>query len=142
MPCPVLAGSVLNYLVEDFIVPDHAQILAGALGEIGFGAFLLIAFHFPLPDRFRWDFWRWVALLPAALCFMHALTLWRRVAADVTLMPWGSAIGAESDGDMNRLVQQFGWGANELAGLYLHAAYVALAVLAATYAYSAYRLRR
>ena len=140
--CALVAG----WLFATFLVSPRTtlmwQILAGALGEIGFGAFLLTAFHFPLPDRFRWDFWRWVALLPAALCFMHALTLWHRVAADVTLMPWGSAIGAESDGDKNRLVQQFGWGANELAGLYLHAAYVALAVLVATYAYSAYRLRR
>ena len=91
------------------------QILSGALGELLLGAFLLVAFHFPLPDKIRWDFWRWVAIIPGALCFTHAMKLWRTVASDVSQMPWGSALGNDSDGDMNRLVQQFGWGANELA---------------------------
>jgi hypothetical protein len=66
--------------------------------------------------------------------------LWRTVSADVSQMPWGSAIGSESDGDMNRLVQQFHWSANDLADLYLTTAYVALTALAATYAYALYRL--
>jgi MFS family permease len=118
------------------------QILAGVLGEILFGAFLLVAFHFPLPDRFRWDFWRWVALVPAALSFVHATLLWRTVSADVSQMPWGSAIGADSDGDMNRLVQQFAWNANDLADFYLAAAYACLVALAAAYVYAAYRLKR
>ena len=117
------------------------QILAGVLGEITFGAFLLVAFHFPLPDRFRWDFWRWPAMIPGALCFMHALLLWRQVSADVSQMPWGSAIGAESDGDMNRLVQQFNWSANDLADFYLGVAYACLALMAVAYAYAAYRVR-
>ena len=118
------------------------QILAGALGEILFGAFLLVAFHFPLPDRFRWDFWRWVAIIPGSLCFVHATLLWRTVSADVSQMPWGSAIGADSDGDMNRLVQQFNWSANDLADFYLAVAYACLGALLATYLYAAYRLKR
>ena len=142
-----VAGAVIGaWAIATFLVSSTTtlmwQILAGALGEIVFGAFLLVAFHFPLPDRFRWDFWRWVALIPGALCFVHALLLWRTVAADVSQMPWGAAIGAESDGDMNRLVQQFSWDANELAGFYLAVAYTCLAALAATYAYAAYRLRK
>ena len=142
----VSAAVLFAWAVTTFLISPTTtlmwQILAGALGEIVFGAFLLIAFHFPLPDRFRWDFWRWVALVPGALCFMHALLLWRTVSADVSQMPWGSAIGAESDGDMNRLVQQFSWDANALADLYLGAAYACLAIVATTYAYGAYRLKR
>jgi len=130
--------------VVTFLVPPSRtlmwQILAGALGEIVFGAFLLIAFHFPFPDRFRWDFWRWIALIPAALCFTHAMMLWRTVSADVSQMPWGSAIGSDSDGDMNRLVQQFSWGANDLAAFYLNTGYLCIATLAAAYTYAAYRL--
>ena len=142
-----VAGALIGaWAIATFLISSTTtlmwQILAGALGEIVFGAFLLVAFHFPLPDRFRWDFWRWVALIPGALCFVHALLLWRTVAADVSQMPWGAAIGAESDGDMNRLVQQFSWDANELAGFYLAVAYTCLAALAATYAYAAYRLRK
>ncbi len=142
-----VAGGVLGaWAIATFLISPTTtlmwQILAGALGEILFGAFLLVAFHFPLPDRFRWDFWRWVALIPGALCFMHALLLWRTVSADVSQMPWGAAIGAESDGDMNRLVQQFGWGANELADFYLAVAYACLAAFVVTYAYAAYRVKR
>jgi len=117
------------------------QILSGALGELVFGAFLLVAFHFPLPDRFRWDFWRWVAIIPGALCFVHAMMLWRAAASDLRRMPWGSAIGSESDGDMNRLVAQFGWSAEELAGFYLRTGYVCLAAIVCTYAYAVWRQR-
>jgi hypothetical protein len=55
-------------------------------------------------------------------------------------MPWGSAIGSDSDGDMNRLVQQFSWGANDLADFYLNTGYLCIATLAAAYTYAAYRL--
>jgi hypothetical protein len=54
-------------------------------------------------------------------------------------MPWGSAVGSDSDGDMNRLVQQFSWNANELADFYLGTAYVALAVVGVAFAYAVYR---
>ncbi len=142
----VTTAVLASWAVATFFVSPSTtlmwQILAGALGEIVLGGFILIGFHFPLPDRFRWDFWRWVAVVPGALCFVHALLLWRRVSADVTQMPWGSAIGAESDGDMNRLVQQFAWNANELAELYLRTAYACLVLLAVTYAYAALRMRR
>ena len=142
-PDPLLARSedapnhavLPQYLLHLFALPcGHGTC------SILFGAFLLISFHFPLPDRFRWDFWRWLVLLPASLCFMHALLLWRTVSADVSLMPWGSAIGAESDGDMNRLVQRFGWNANELADFYLGAAYLGLAAMVFTYGYAAFRV--
>jgi len=135
---------LLAWVVITFFVPPSQtlmwQILAGALGELIIGAFLLIAFHFPLPDRFRWDFWRWVALIPAALCFTHAMLLWRAVSSDVSQMPWGSAIGSESDGDMNRLVQQFGWNANDLAAFYLGTGYLGLLALGVAYAYALHRL--
>ena len=141
----VAAALLATWAIATFLISPTTtlmwQILAGALGEIVFGAFLLVAFHFPLPDRFRWDFWRWAALVPAGLCFVQAVRLWRTVSADVSQMPWGSAIGADSDGDMNRLVQQFSWSANDLADFYLAVAYACLLVLFVTYGYAAYRLR-
>jgi len=142
-----VAGAVLAaWAIATFLISPTTtlmwQILAGALGELVFGGFLLVAFHFPLPDRFRWDFWRWLAIIPAGLCFVHAALLWRTVSADVSQMPWGSAVGADSDGDMNRLVQQFGWSANDLADFYLAVAYACLAAVAAAYLYAAYRIKR
>ena len=133
----------LAWAVTTFLVPPSTtlmwQILSGALGELVFGAFLLVAFHFALPDRMRWDFWRWLVLIPAGLCFTQATLLWRTVSTDVSQMPWGSAIGSDSDGDMNRLVKQFGWNANELADFYLTIAYLGLTALAIAYTYAAYR---
>lgn len=115
------------------------EILSGALGELSFSGFLLIAFFFPMTDRSRWDFWRWVILLPAAIVFTQALRLWRTASLDVTQMPWGSAIGSESDGDMNRLVAQFDWQASELAGFYLRAGYLWLFVIGLACVYAAWR---
>ncbi|MFZ1863144.1 MAG: zf-TFIIB domain-containing protein [Polyangiales bacterium] len=138
------ASTVLvAWAVTTFAVPPTRtlmwQILAGGWGEILFGAFLLIAFYFPLPDRFRWDFWRWIALVPAALTLTQATLLWRTVATDVSQMPWGSAVGSDSDGDMNRLVQQFSWNANDLADFYLHTAYICLAALFVAFVYATFR---
>ncbi len=137
---------LLAWAVITFLIPPSRtlmwQILSGALGEIVFGSFFLIAFHFPLPDRLRWDFWRWIALIPAGLCFTQALVLWRAASTDLSRMPWGSAVGSESDGDMNRLVNSFHWTAAELAGFYLHIAYLGLTALAVAYAYAAYRFLR
>lgn len=118
------------------------QLLGGALGEIVLGGLLLVAFHFPLPDRLRWDFWRWPALLPAALCFAQALLLWSRAASDSSQIPWGSAIGNESDGDMNRLVRDFGWSARTLVRFYLGASILAVLGLAASYGIAFAGVRR
>jgi Zn-finger nucleic acid-binding protein len=139
----VAAGVLVAWAITTFVIPAPQtrmwQILAGGWGEILFGAFLLVAFYFPLPDRFRWDFWRWVALLPAALSLTHATSLWRTVAADVSQMPWGSAVGSDSDGDMNRLVQQFSWNANDLAEFYLRTAYLSWAIITVAFGVGAYR---
>lgn len=109
------------------------QILGGGLGELVLGALVLVGFHFPLPAQLRWDFWRWPALLPGGLCFGHAALTWIAAARDARHIPWGSAIGDESDGDMNRLVNVFGWRAAELARFYLAAAFLAALAIGAAY---------
>ena len=137
---------LLVFLVFSLGVSGHRSLmwgtLSGALGELVFGSFLLIAFFFPMPDRARWDFWRWFVLVPASLTYVHALKLWRTVSADVSLMPWGSALGSDSDGDMNRLVKTYGWGANELADFYLGAGYLCLAAIAVAYGFAVWRQLR
>jgi hypothetical protein len=110
------------------------QILGGAVGELALGALVLVAFHFPLPARLRWDFWRWPALLPGGVCFGHAALTWLAAARDARRIPWGSAIGQESDGDMNRLVRDFGWSAAELVRFHLGAACLCAFVIGAAYA--------
>lgn len=117
------------------------QILGGGLGEIVLGGLVLVAFHFPLPARLRWDFWRWPALLPGGVCFGHAALTWLAAARDARRIPWGSAIGDESDGDMNRLVNGFGWSAAELSRFYLGAVCLSALVIGAAYALALGRWR-
>lgn len=140
------ATLLLLQLGLSWLVPPRLtlmlQILGGALGEIVLGALLLIAFHFPLPDRLRWDFWRWPALVPGSICLGNALLLWSRAARDVRQMPWGAAIGDESDGDMNRLVNGFGWRARELASFYLSIALASIVALALAQVWAFHRYRR
>lgn len=118
------------------------QALAGQLGEIALSAFVVVAFYFRLPDRVRWDFWRWPALIPAAICLLRARHVWARASKNLADIPWGAAIGADDDGDMNRLVREYGWDAPELASFYGTATYVALGVVAVVYIYFAVRYVR
>lgn len=118
------------------------QILSGNLGEIYLSFLLLIAFHFPLPDAWRWDFWRWLTLPAAGITAAHAGLLWHRGLRDISSLPWGSAIGSESDGDLNRLVNQFDWNAEELTRLYLTHFYLGIALLLLAWIYAFLRFRR
>jgi hypothetical protein len=143
----LLASALLVIQVGmSWLVPTRftlmLQLLGGALGELVLGALLLVAFHFPLPDRLRWDFWRWPALIPGAVCFAHALLLWIHATSDPSVIPWGAAIGDESDGDMNRLVRDFGWSAAELASFYLKAGMLSALGLVAAYALAWHRHRQ
>lgn len=142
----VLAGALfgaalIGSLLLDAETSSMLQILGGALGEIVFGALLLVAFHFPLPDWLRWDFWRWPALVPAALCYVQALLLWLQASSDAQYLPWGSAVGGASDGDMNRLVDGFGWTPLGLAHFYLVATITAGFGIAIAYSLALRRVR-
>ncbi|MEZ4288845.1 MAG: hypothetical protein R3A47_12060 [Polyangiales bacterium] len=50
-------------------------------------------------------------------------------------MPWGSAMGSDDDGDLNRLVHEYGWTAQQLAEFYLNTTHVAFAIVTVVYLY-------
>jgi hypothetical protein len=60
---------------------------------------------------------------------------------DPSAIPWGAALGDEADGDMNRLVRDFGWSTAELVSFYLKAGVLSALGLAAAYALAWRRLR-
>ncbi len=103
----------------------EAQILGGFLGEIVIAALPLSLYFVRAPREVRWDFWRFFAIVPASLSFTHALVLWTRARADRSLLPWGSVIGNDGDGDLNRLVREFGWSEDGLITLFEGTAAVA-----------------
>jgi Zn-finger nucleic acid-binding protein len=106
-------------------------IFAGHGGAIVLPTLVMIAFYQPL--GWRWDFWRYPALLIAAVGFVHALFLWAGVARGTEGMPHGSAVGDDAEGDMERLIREFHWTKASLAGSYVALTAVCLLVLSATY---------
>ncbi len=59
--------------------PTAARMItwSGCAGELVWPTLLLVSFHYRLPDRIRWDFWRYVALLFGACAFVHAMARWQ-----------------------------------------------------------------
>jgi putative flippase GtrA len=49
-----------------WLMPDRTRemlfVFGGVGGEFYLSTFLMASFYFPLPDRWRWDFWRFVVL--------------------------------------------------------------------------------
>jgi hypothetical protein len=103
-------------------------IFAGQGGAIVLPTLVMLAFYQPI--GWRWDFWRYPAAVLAAIGFVHAMFVWIGVARGTAIMPHGSAVGQESEGDMERLVRTYGWTKESLARTYL---FVGLACLAALF---------
>ena len=106
-------------------------IFAGQAGAIVLPTAVMIAFYQPL--GWRWDFWRYPMLGVAAVGLVHALFIWFGVATGTGVMPHGSAIGDDSEGDMERLVRDYKWTTVSLAQVYFALAALCLAALAVTY---------
>jgi hypothetical protein len=130
------AGALLVVQVLLTFVLNPAQatqwwIFAGQAGAIVLPTLVMLAFYQPI--GWRWDFWRYPAVVLAAIGFVHAMFVWVGVARKTAVMPHGSAVGQESEGDMERLVRTYGWTKESLAHTYLALGLVCLAALAVAY---------
>jgi Zn-finger nucleic acid-binding protein len=106
----------------------------GIGGEFYLSALLMILFYFPMPDRFRWDFWRYGILVIAASTFWENFSFWKRVEGGRERIPWGSILGAgDAGGDMDRLVFQHQWLNDRIIGTYNGLANACLLVLLGVY---------
>ena len=95
-------------------------VAGGTVGEALLPALALLAFHAPLPERLRWDFWRW----PLALLAVVALASVSRddlaIGAGLRPIPFGTFLtGRQGDGDLERLVNDYGWAHASLGPLFL-----------------------
>ena len=147
-PFVIVLGAVVMALqvTFTFVISEHKLdeyfYLGGQLGEIALSTLALSAFYFKLPDRVRWDFWRWFALLPSAICLLRARNTWAASVGDLKKMPLGAALGSQDDGDLNRLLREYGWRPQEIADFFSRATYVALAVLLILFMWHAVAYRR
>lgn len=147
-PFAMLVGTalVLATIWLSWVVPTARSrmivIVGGGAGELLLPCLLLVSFYFPLPDRLRWDFFRFLVVLPAAGSFWASLRMWLAVRDGSQAMPIGSLLGREGSGDLERLIAEYDFSAPELADLYLQLSVLAAALLLATYGTFALRSLR
>ena len=113
----------------------------GIGGEFWLSALLIMSFHYRLPSSIRWDWLRYFVLLVGVYTFYHAITFWHGVESGTQMFPWGSLIHGEEDGngDMNRLVHEYGWTKEYIIAKYLQDGRVLLIILALHYLFHAAR---
>ncbi len=107
-----------------FISRERSQmwlVFGGCGGEMILGALLVLAFQHEMPEGMRWEYWRPAALLIGIYCFDHGYGFWRDVHSHRAQLPMGSLFGGLGDtqGDMNRLLGDFGWSEGHLINAYL-----------------------
>ena len=133
------------WVVFSVVLPEERAfelfVFGGVAGELWLTTFVIASFYFPMPDRFRWDFFRIVLLPPACLAFVSTTRLWLGVASDPARMPLGSLFGGREDGagDLDRLMNDYGWTPDELIHAYLGLAGACAALMLALYVVFALR---
>ena len=129
-------------------LPEHRADLwlafAGVGGEFYLSAALMALFYLQFPEKFKWNYCRYVFLFLGASSFLNIWTFWRRVKAGEESIPWGSMVAGEEDagGDMNILRDDYRWSNHDIIGTYSHLGTVCLVVLAVVYVIFALRLDR
>jgi len=80
------------------------------IGEALLPAIALLAFHAPLPARARWDFVRWPLAMLAILAVVSVGPHFLSIASGDAPLPMGSFVsGRQGDGDLERLIADYGW---------------------------------
>ncbi len=118
----VLAALAQFYMTWQMSEWLFGQLMAfgGIGGEFYLSALMLVGFYFRLPDRWRWDFYRYPLLVLAAVAFWKNYWRWHRVGLGREAIPFGTLLGGEGDanGDMNQLLDVYGWSARRIIESY------------------------
>ncbi|HEX5656443.1 MAG TPA: hypothetical protein VFX59_04575 [Polyangiales bacterium] len=138
-------GLLLAFVIlSGFVSVERSRmflLFAGLAGELVLTSLVMIAFYFPFPDRMRWDFLRFVALLPAAGSWVSAVSMWRGVARGARTLPMGSLLG-DGTGDLDRLMYEYAFSQGEIISFYGKLALSTVVLVVMTYAVFALRAGR
>jgi hypothetical protein len=87
------------------------MVFGGVGGEFYLGTLFMMSFFVQLPDKFKWGACRYVFFLIGATAFLNIWLRWGDVYRGLEEIPFGSMINGEEDagGDMNRLMDDYGW---------------------------------
>ncbi len=130
--------AVIQFYMTWLITEDQAFMwisFAGIGGEFYLSTFLLVSFYFPLPDRFRWDIFRFVVIVLAAATLFNSFWLWHLIDVGLSEIPWGSMLGGRGDanGDMNRLRLDYAWTPAQIIASYRRLGELCLLTVAGVY---------
>jgi hypothetical protein len=109
----------------------------GIGGEFYLSTALLVCFYVPLPNRLRWDFWRYPLGFLAASTLLNIMGLWYGIRRGTQDIPWGSMWGGEGDagGDMDRLANDHNWTDGQIIQTYSHLGNLCVGILIGVYVF-------
>jgi hypothetical protein len=83
----------------------------GVGGEFYLSTLFMMFFWVQLPEKFKWGACRYVFFFIGATAFLNIWLRWRDIYHGLEEIPFGSMINGEDDqgGDMNKLMDGFGW---------------------------------
>jgi hypothetical protein len=120
------------------------MVFGGVGGEFVLSTLLMMFFYVQLPEKFRWGGCRYVFFLLGATAFLNIWLRWREIYPGREEIPFGSMINGEEDagGDMNRLMDDYGWKKFDIRRNYWLLGWGCWAALGATWLAFALRLNR
>lgn len=121
---------------------DMLLAFGGIGGELYLSTLLMVGFYFPMPDYWRWDFYRFPVVLGAAFTFWGQFGLWQQIRRGRASIPFGGLWGDPDHGDMNILVNHHGWTPGDIISTYSTVAHLCLLALIGVYGYVLYRRHR
>ena len=135
-----IAIAILQFFMTWFMPVDQFEMLlafGGIGGEFYLCTLLIISFFFPFPEYFRWDIYRYPAVIGAAFTFWGSFSQWKQIKKGVDSIPWGSLWGGadHQGGDMNQLSYSFGWSDQQIIDTYNHISGICLITILSVYIY-------
>jgi hypothetical protein len=130
--------AIIQFYMTWFMSPDTYEMLlyfGGVGGEFYLSTLLMVCFYFPLPEKWRWDFWRYIVILIAAHTFVDIFWTWHQIKQGTGSIPWGTLFGGSEDagGDMNQLSAVYGWSDRQIMQTYTQLGNLCLLVLIGVY---------
>ncbi len=109
----------------------------GIGGEFYLSTLFMISFYFRLPEKLRWEFWRYLALVIGAITFWSSFSKWHNISRGTEAIPWGTFWGGrgDSNGDLNVLRGDFGWHSQQIIDTYNHLGDLCLFAIVGFYLY-------
>ena len=113
------------------------ETFGGIGGEFYLSTLFIIGFYVKLPEKLRWEFWRYLALIVGAITFWSSFWKWHNIERGREAIPWGSFWGGRGDsgGDLNILSGEFGWHSQQIIDTYTHLSHLCLLVMIGFYVY-------